>query len=146
MPTQAYGHEFASAVIEAKRAITKSPFPILECLLIRRNGRIEVIGTDLESANVGLCGTLAAEEDTWAIAIPARPISDWLKSIEFPKRNNRQPWAVIDLLPNLKEHTLTIATESDGARIRATFKGIDAQEFPITEGRPHHERPKRKAA
>lgn len=141
MTTRTYGHEFMAAVSRASKAAatTSRSIPVLTHVLIRSNGQLQITGTDLETFETAHCPTFKpAEAEDWSVAIPARPLADWLRSIEFhpakwgkaQRRKNAVPPEELRLIPNLKECTLTLETASDGAKIRATFKGITAEEFP----------------
>ena len=140
MTTKVLLNEFYTAVKQGEKArADKSPMPILTGVMISRvNQHLEVVSTDLEKAERGMCQAISRDtlgEETWSIVIPGTKLSSSGKHTRLPLLD----W-LLALDPN--SHTLEETVELDYyhqemklyvtvGRIKATFLGIDSMEFPI---------------
>ncbi len=140
-----YDYDFLSAVKVGKQSAHNGPLPVLGCVLVQKRGdRIEIISTDLETVIRGLTQTFGGDYPDWAVCVPQKPLFDWLRAIEPHKPTKKHPAQVLELercaVPtSINGHTYAgLAGEwlkIKAGNTTARFNGIDAQEFPLLDGR-----------
>ena len=106
-------------------------FPILQCVkLSRKAHHMEIRSTNLEKHERSNCycntrgmGELPEKGEAWDICIPFDPLNDWLKALPRDKTQE------LTLTVNRRTQIMTVSYVN-GITMTATFKGIDAMEFP----------------
>ena len=152
MTTRVMAYHFLEAVKQGSTARVKQKYlPVLTGVLIHRvNAHVEVISTDLEQVARGTCPAIDRDvlgEETWGIVLPEQvvvgftnagnrsvshhlAIYEWLQALQ-PKKPTRRngEWQFQDMTIEFLPRIQTLKVQC--GRITATFKGIDAQEFPV---------------
>ena len=105
------------------------PLPVLECVLLRKRGRqLQVFSTDLEAWAWGACPT--SGEDC-AICVRADVLAKWIDSLapSASWKDKRE----VNLTITPRTCKLLASIKDGGVSIRATFLGIDPDEFPSVD-------------
>lgn len=133
MTTEVYVSELLQAVKEGSKSIhARATLPVLAGFLIRRwENRIGVISYNFEKASLGRIPVFKGENhpaEEWAIVITwPRTFHDWLAFLEAGDGDT------VILSFESRVQTLTATAQIGKVRVTAHFKGLDAEEFPLSE-------------
>ena len=131
-----------AAVVKTGKALAKHPsirtdsngdtlinygtLPVLcNVMIICADSTLAAISTDLERKATAFCHAATPQE--FAVTIPAYALWDYLRALDIRSKHEYEITLAYD--GNLQSLTISCTTP-EGCRTKATFKGIDAREFP----------------